>query len=330
MNLKMKRTSLAMMQAVLALGMAGCGGASDNPTDAADAADAAAQEQDGRAEALRFRSRDTVAPTVTVGSSPVVGSTGLINLSGTAADNRRVYRVLWNNDRGGTGTASLSGTSTAATWVATGVQLQTGTNIISVTAVDGAGNVSGTATLTLTRGDATTPTPVPVPVPVPAPAPVLYTLTVASGTGGQVTSAPTAISCGVAATTCAAQLPSGTSVSLTATPTAGYRFNGWSGNCSGTGACVVTMSSANSVTASFAAAAWVVQLSWVAGSGGAVAGYRLYHGNSSGTYPDNQSVSSPSASFSTATPGLHYFAVSAVNATGNESARSAEISVNVN
>jgi YVTN family beta-propeller protein len=46
----------------------------------------------------------------------------------------------------------------------------------------------------------------------------------------------------------------GTVVALTATPAAGSQFSGWSGACSGTGACNVTMDAAKSVTATFAAA----------------------------------------------------------------------------
>ena len=80
-----------------------------------------------------------------------------------------------------------------------------------------------------------------------------YTLTVSkTGTGGTGTvtsSNPTGITCG---TTCSAAFASGTAVTLTATPTAGSEFAGWSGGgCSGTGTCTVTMSSAQAVTATF-------------------------------------------------------------------------------
>jgi len=76
------------------------------------------------------------------------------------------------------------------------------------------------------------------------------TLTVSkSGTGsGSVTSSPAGISCGA---TCLHQFAHGTSVTLTATPAAGSTFTGWSGACSGTGSCGVTMNSATSVTAPF-------------------------------------------------------------------------------
>ena len=56
------------------------------------------------------------------------------------------------------------------------------------------------------------------------------------------------INCG---SSCSATYNSGTSVTLTATAGGGYVFSGWSGVCSGTGSCVVTMTQARSVTAIF-------------------------------------------------------------------------------
>ncbi len=47
---------------------------------------------------------------------------------------------------------------------------------------------------------------------------------------------------------------SGTKVPVTETANPGYVFTGWSGACSGTGACVVTMNAAESVTANFGSA----------------------------------------------------------------------------
>ena len=43
----------------------------------------------------------------------------------------------------------------------------------------------------------------------------------------------------------------GTSVTLTASPAGGSLFGGWSGACSGTGTCIVTMGQAVSVAAKF-------------------------------------------------------------------------------
>jgi phospholipase C len=78
-------------------------------------------------------------------------------------------------------------------------------------------------------------------------------LTVAlAGTGaGTVTSSPGGINCG---TTCSAGFAPKTQVTLTAAPTAGSTFTGWSGGgCSGTAACSFTLASSESVTATFVA-----------------------------------------------------------------------------
>ena len=70
---------------------------------------------------------------------------------------------------------------------------------------------------------------------------------------GHVTSAPAGISC---ASSCSANFLDGATVSLTATPAAGFAFTGWSGDCAGQGAtCVVTMNAARSTAASFTATA---------------------------------------------------------------------------
>jgi Fe-S cluster biogenesis protein NfuA len=80
--------------------------------------------------------------------------------------------------------------------------------------------------------------------------PVQFALTVSeAGTGtGSVTSTPTGISC---PTTCSANYNSGTPVTLSAAAGSGSTFAGWSGACSGTGTCSVTMSQARAVTATF-------------------------------------------------------------------------------
>jgi hypothetical protein len=78
-----------------------------------------------------------------------------------------------------------------------------------------------------------------------------YLLTVTtSGTGsGTVTSAPAGIS--NCSGTCAASYTSGTLVTLTAAAGSHSSFVGWSGACSGGGACAVTVNAAKSVTAAF-------------------------------------------------------------------------------
>ena len=79
-----------------------------------------------------------------------------------------------------------------------------------------------------------------------------YNLTVTRSGSGSVTSSPAGISCG---SDCSEGYASGTSVTLTATPASGYTFGGWSGACSGTGGCTVSMTTARNVTATFNAIA---------------------------------------------------------------------------
>jgi hypothetical protein len=75
-----------------------------------------------------------------------------------------------------------------------------------------------------------------------------FTLSVGVSGSGTVTSTPSGISCG---STCSASFASGTQVTLNETPASGSIFSGWSGACSGAGSCVVIMSAAESVTATF-------------------------------------------------------------------------------
>ncbi len=70
-----------------------------------------------------------------------------------------------------------------------------------------------------------------------------------AGTGtGAVTSSPAGIDCGA---TCSATFPSGTVVTLTAVPDATSTFVAWTGDCTGTGSCSVTMDADRSVSARF-------------------------------------------------------------------------------
>jgi phospholipase C len=101
-------------------------------------------------------------------------------------------------------------------------------------------------------GGSTTQPPIPVQVSV--------TL---SGSG-TVTSSPAGVNCG---TTCSQSFPAGTQVTLNATPATGFSFGGWSGACTGTGACVLPTSGALSVTASFTGSGPVQVTVSLAGAG---------------------------------------------------------------
>src|SRR5207237_8841453 len=80
----------------------------------------------------------------------------------------------------------------------------------------------------------------------PPPNPVQVSVTLSGS--GTVTSSPAGVNCG---TTCTHTFSEGTQVTLTATPAAGFSFGGWSGACTGTGACILPTSGTQSVAASF-------------------------------------------------------------------------------
>ena len=97
---------------------------------------------------VTYNPSDTINPSITI-TSPTSGSSytsssASLNISGTASDNVGVTTVTWSNNRGGSGTAS--GTTN---WSVSGISLQSGTNVITVTAKDAANN-TGTDTLTVT------------------------------------------------------------------------------------------------------------------------------------------------------------------------------------
>jgi PASTA domain-containing protein/List-Bact-rpt repeat protein len=83
------------------------------------------------------------------------------------------------------------------------------------------------------------------------------TLTKAGVGTGVVSSSPAGLSCG---SSCSHAFTYGTAVTLTATADARSSFAGWSGDCSGSGTCTLTMGANHSVAATFKALCVVPKL----------------------------------------------------------------------
>jgi Tol biopolymer transport system component len=140
-----------------------------------------------------------------------------------------------------TGTNFVSGaTVTVGGTAATGVTVVNATTITATTPAGSAG--AATVAVTTTGGTGSLASAFTYL------APLGLSVALAGSGAGRVTSSPTGIDCGV---DCGEAFPNGTLVTLTATPTAGVVFTGWSGACAGTGTCQVMLTGPVSVTATF-------------------------------------------------------------------------------
>jgi CSLREA domain-containing protein len=146
-----------------------------------------------------------------------------------------------------------------------------------------------------------------------APVQHLLTVTVAGAGSGDVASVPAGIAC---PSDCTESWVLTQSVELAATPAPGSYFVGWSGDCSGTGACSFTMSADRAVTATFGPLHTLVVAVAGAGSGGvtSVPDGIACPVDCSEAYPDGTTVSL------TATPSAGSFFVGwSVGCTGSGS-----------
>jgi uncharacterized repeat protein (TIGR02543 family) len=84
-----------------------------------------------------------------------------------------------------------------------------------------------------------------------------YTLSInPTPTNGTVTSSPAGINCGSGGSSCSASFTSGSTVILTATPSTGYTFAGWTGDCSSCGTsttCSINITADKTCSANFTA-----------------------------------------------------------------------------
>ena len=151
--------------------------------------------------------------------------------------------------KGGNGAGTV--TATGITCGADCMETYTAGQMVTLTAAAATGSTftgwsgggcTGTSTCTVTMTAATTVT-------------ATFTLqqfvlgvTKGGNGSGSVVSNPTGIACGAA---CTGTYDYNTMVVLTATPSTGSTFTGWSGACTGTTPCMVTMTAAAAVTATF-------------------------------------------------------------------------------
>ena len=79
---------------------------------------------------------------------------------------------------------------------------------------------------------------------------IMYDLTTfKDGEGsGTITSSPSGINCGV---TCTQTFNEGAEITLSPSPVVGSLFGSWSGDCTGSGSCILDLNSAKTVTATF-------------------------------------------------------------------------------
>jgi hypothetical protein len=99
---------------------------------------------------------------------------------------------------------------------------------------------------------------------------VLLTVSLAGSGTGSVSGER--IACGLGGTACTATVPTGSTRVLTSSAGPGSVFAGWSGGCSGTGACTVVVSELLSVTATFQSNTYPLLVSLIGSASGSVTG----------------------------------------------------------
>lgn len=190
---------------------------------------------------LRKISAISVAPSTAPAGLTIIGGNAQAIFSWSSVSGATSYNLYC---AAGTSVTTTTGTKIAniaspyylgSYWTATPIAIVNDSNYACiVTAVNSIGESAASSPVTFT------PT-------------ATYLLSVSvSGTNsgtGTITSSPSVVSCG---SVCSANVANGATVTLTATPATGSTFTGWSGACSGTGTCTLTMNSVKTAGAIFA------------------------------------------------------------------------------
>ena len=173
----------------------------------------------------------------------------------TATFDSVTYAITYTKAGTGGGTVNFSPAGTQSSCTANCSNSYTSDTVVTLTAVPTTGSTfagwsggvcSGTGTCQVTMSAARSITATFNALPTYA---ITYTK---AGTGGGTVNFSPAGTQSSCTANCSNSYTSDTVVTLTAVPTTGSTFAGWSGGvCSGTGTCQVTMSAARSVTATF-------------------------------------------------------------------------------
>lgn len=195
----------------------------------------------------------------------------------------------------GPGTVEVTGDAAGICREACSLSARAGGQVV-LTALPDAGAIfqgwsgacSGTSTCSLTVSSDVQLAAAFATTPPPPPATFVLSIELTGDGAGEVASEPAGVTC--SATACAGTFESGTRVTLTATPDADSRFEGWDGaGCGGTGTCELVLAAATSVTARFARGApGTYALELLSRPGGVLSGAALdAAGDVAGTfYPD--------------------------------------------
>jgi uncharacterized repeat protein (TIGR01451 family) len=192
----------------------------------------------------------SVAPNGTVNYTVTVHNpnTGPVTLSSLSDVLPVTFAYVANSTTGLTTANPTIGSGNTLTWAGPLVVPGSGDGTLHFTANVGSTAGTFTSSASAENTDGFTIAPSGPDGAVTVGGTTTHHLTVSVSGSGSVVSSPAGISC---PTTCGADFDQTTTVGLTATPASGATFTGWSGACSGTGSCSVSMSADRTVTATF-------------------------------------------------------------------------------